>query len=61
MNALLVQHGIYKTLSGKTAKPAGTSNDDWKEMDLNATSMIQLCLADEVIYNVMDETTITRL
>jgi len=30
-------------------------------MDLKAGSTIQLCLADEVIYNVMDEETITDL
>jgi len=30
-------------------------------MDLNATSMIQVCLADEVMYNVIDEETATRL
>ena len=31
------------------------SDEDWKEMDLKATSTVQLCLADEVMYNVMDE------
>ena len=30
-------------------------------MDLNATSTIQLCLIDEVMYNAMDEETTTRL
>ena len=30
-------------------------------MDLKAASMIHLCLADEVIYNVMDEETATDL
>ena len=52
---LLVQQGLHKTLQGKSAKPAGTSNEDWKEIDLKAASTIQLCLADEVMYNVMDE------
>jgi len=30
-------------------------------MDLKAASMIQLCLADEVMYKVMDEEMATRL
>ena len=30
-------------------------------MNLKAASTIQLCLADEVLYNVMDEETVTRL
>ena len=59
VKALLVQQGLHKTLQGKSSKSAGTSNEDWKEMDLKAASTIQLCLADEVMYNVMDEETIT--
>ena len=53
----LVQQGLHKTLQGnrKSSKPAGTSNEDWEEMDLKTVSTIQLCLADEVMYNVMDE------
>ena len=42
-------------LQGKSAKPTGTSNENWEEMDLKAVSKIQLCLADEIMYNVMDE------
>ena len=45
----------------KSAKPAGMSNEDWEEMDLKAASTIQLCLPDEVMYNVMDEETTTGL
>ena len=55
VKALLVQQGIHKTLQGKSTKPRGTSNEDWKEMDLKAANMIQLCLADEAMYNAMDE------
>jgi len=36
------------------------SDEDW-ELDLKAASTIQLCLADEVMYNVMDEETTTGL
>ena len=56
-----MQHGIHKTLQGKSAKPAGTSNEDLEKMNLKAASTIQLYLADEVMYNVMDEETATGL
>ena len=52
---MLVQQGLHKTLQGKSSKPTGTSNEDWEEMDLKAASTIQLCLINEVMYNVMDE------
>ena len=61
MKALLVQQGLHKTLQGKSAKLAGTSNEDWEKMDLKAASTIQLYLTDEVMYNVMDEDTATGL
>ena len=48
-------------MQGKSAKSAGTLNEDLEEMDLRAASTIQLCLADEIIYNVMDEETATGL
>ena len=48
-------HGLHKTLQEKLEKPTGASNEDWEEMDLKAANMIQLCLADEVMYNMMDE------
>ena len=41
----------------KLVKPAVTSNEDCEEMDLKAASKIQLCLAYEVLYNVMDKKT----
>jgi len=55
VKALLVQQGLHKTLLGKSGKSASTSNKHWKEIDLKATSTIQLCLADEIMYNVMNE------
>jgi len=48
-------------LQGKSAKPAGTSNKDWEEINLKTASTIQLCLTDEVMHNVMDEETVTGL
>ena len=43
-------HGLHKTLQEKSAKPTGMSDEDWKELDLKATSTIQLCLVDKVMY-----------
>ena len=48
-------------MQGKSAKLVGTSNEDWEDMDLKAINTIQLCLADEVIYDVMDEEMATGL
>ena len=57
VKVLLMQHGLHKTLLDKLLKPAGTSDQDWEKIDLKAANMIQLYLADEVMYNVMDEET----
>jgi len=48
-------------LQGNSAKPTGTSNEDWEGMDLKPSSTIQLYLTDEVMYNAMDEETTTGL
>ena len=53
LKALLVQQCLHKTLQGKSSKPACMSEEDCEEMDLKAASMIQLCLVDEVMYNMM--------
>ena len=58
---MLVQHGPYKILQGKSAKFVGMSDENCKELDLKATSTILLCLADEVLYNMMDEETAANL
>jgi len=58
---IVVLRVLQKTLQGKSAKPAGTSNEDWEEMDLKTANTIQLCLSDEVMYNVMNEKTVTGL
>ena len=34
---------------------------DWKELDLKVASTIQLCLAEKVMYDVIDEETTTGL
>ena len=61
VKALLVQQGLHMTLQEKSAKHVGTSDEDWEEINLKVASTIQLCLADEVMYNVMDEEITTGL
>jgi len=55
MKALLVQHALHKLLQEKSAKHVGMWDAGWEELDPKAVSIIQLCLADEVMYNMMDE------
>ena len=50
-----MQQGLHKTLQEKSVKPVSTSDEDWEEMDLKEATTIQLCLTDEVTYNVMNE------
>ena len=40
-------------LSGK--QPEGMNVTEWKDSETRATSTIKMCLADEVMYHVMDE------
>ena len=61
VKVLLVQHDLHKTLQEKSTKYVGMSDEDEDEMDLKAASTIHLCLADEVMYNVMDEVMATGI
>ena len=53
MKDMLVQHGLVRALTGK--QPEKTSDDDWEELQMKVVSTIRLCLADEVLYQVMEE------
>ena len=48
-------------LAGESAKLASMLDENCKEMNLKAVSMTQLYLANEVMYNVMDEEMATGL
>uniref|UniRef100_A0A2N9GD91 Uncharacterized protein n=1 Tax=Fagus sylvatica TaxID=28930 RepID=A0A2N9GD91_FAGSY len=52
---LLVQQGLVKALYGKTKKPEKMTDDEWEELDMKAVSTIRLLLANEVMYDVMEE------
>ena len=50
---MLVWQGLLKVLSVK--RPEGMNAMDWKDSEMRAMSTIRMCLADEVMYHVMDE------
>ena len=52
---ILAQQGILKGLH--ETKPTKVDNDAWKDMQVQAAATIRLCLADQVMYHVMDKDT----
>ena len=54
MKDLLAQQGISRALNEK--KPAKVDDDKWEEMQAQACATIRLCLTDQIMYHVMDET-----
>lgn len=50
---LLIKEGLYKAIIGKEKKPTNMKEDTWNDMDQKAQYMLELCLDDEVMYNVM--------
>nr|CAN76612.1 hypothetical protein VITISV_040104 [Vitis vinifera] len=56
---LLVQQGMVKALYGK--QPEGMNNMDWKDLEVKVAATIRLCLADDVMYHVMDEESPTAI
>ena len=49
----LAQQDMVKALYG--TKPESMEETDWKELEANAVAVIRLCLADDVMYHVMDD------
>jgi hypothetical protein len=52
---LLVHQGLVKALYGKTKKLEKMIDDIWEEQDMKAVSTIWLLLANEIMYDVMEE------
>ena len=61
MHDLLVQQGVAKALLGKSKQPFAMTDDEWSDIDDRALSGIQLCLADDVLFNIVSDTTIASL
>jgi hypothetical protein len=50
---LLAQQGISRALDEK--KPTKVDDDKWEEMQVQACATMRLCLADQIMYHVMDK------
>ena len=57
MRAILIQNGVHKAIDGVDKMPEGMSASRWEEIDTKALSAIQLCLSNEVLREVVKETT----
>ena len=55
--AIMVQHGVQKTLDGVDEMPQGMIMTKWEEIDSKALSTIQLCLSNKVLMQVVKEST----
>lgn len=55
---MLVQQGLMKALYGKAKKLDMMTYAEWEELDMNAVSSIRLCLANELMCDVMDDVSI---
>eukprot|EP00253_Pinus_taeda_P025414 PITA_25414 len=54
---LLVQQGLHKALDRENKKPTSMEDLDWEDLDVRALFTIKLCLDDEVIFNIVEEST----
>ncbi|KAL8160958.1 hypothetical protein V2J09_012447 [Rumex salicifolius] len=61
MKAVLTQNGLKKALESKAKMPAGTTDEQWTDLDERALSAIQLCLSREVLREVIHEETAAGL
>lgn len=58
---ILIQQGLQKALLGKEKMPSTMSADEKQEMDEKALAVIQLCLSNEVLREVIQEKTAATL
>jgi hypothetical protein len=61
MRDMLVQQGLQKALASKSKRPSGMLNKEWDDLDSRALSTIRLCLANDVLFNIIGEETTTGL
>jgi hypothetical protein len=61
MQDLLVQQGLQKALAGKTKKLTTMMNEELEDLDEKYLSTIRLCLADDVMFNIVGEDTTSGL
>ena len=56
-----MQQDLVKALYGKAKKLEKMMDDEWDELDMKVVSSIRLLLADEVMYDVIEEKTIAGI
>ena len=61
MRDLLVQQRLQKALTGNSKKPTTMTNEEWEDRDAKSLSTIHLCLAHEVLFNIIGEDTTSGL
>jgi hypothetical protein len=61
MHDLLVQQGLHKVLVGKSKKLANMIDEDHEDFDARVLSTIQLCFANDILFNIVEEDTIIGL
>ena len=59
MKDLLIQQGFHKALEDK--KPESIKDEDWTDIDEKAASAIRLHLSNDVLNNVIDETSANKI
>ena len=58
---LLMQQGLHKALDEVSKKRATMIDLDLEDLDARALSTITLCMVDEVLFKIVEESTPTRL
>ena len=61
MHDLLVQQGVAKALLGKSKQPYTMTDDEWSEINNRALSDMRLCLAYDVLLNIVSKKTAASL
>jgi hypothetical protein len=56
-----VQQGLKKALARNLKKPTAMTNEEWEDLDEKSLSTIRLCLADDVLFNIVGEDTTSGL
>jgi hypothetical protein len=56
---LLAQQSISKVFNG--INPEKVDDDKWEEMQAQACATIRLCLSDQIMYHVMEETSSKKI
>ena len=61
MRNLLVQQGLQRALDRKRKKPFTITDGEWEDLDFKVLSIIRLCLANDVLFNIVGEKSASSL